>query len=234
METSRRRQATVIARAAIVMLSALVLSGCASPAPATPEASVSPTQAHTTPAAPHKVDREGTAASVSTITMSGSQLMSETAIEQPRSSVDFAEGTDAAVVFLSDALATAPELSTSEIEACSNVTARYSWGGTALVLDVWEPAGFVVTFNEPSFNGVALKSSGNFAVGDNAQAFFDALPREQAVDEYNDGSGPFVYDKVADASPWGESNAYGGVARLVTGGEVVSIVAPDTTRAFYC
>ncbi|TFB68365.1 hypothetical protein [Cryobacterium sp. Hz9] len=166
--------------------------------------------------------------------MSGSQLMSETATEQPLSSVDFAEGTDAAVVFLTDALATAPEQSTGEIEACGNVTARYSWGGTALVLDVWEPAGFVVTFNEPSVNGITLESSGHFAVGDNAQAFFDALPPELAFDEYNDGSGPFVYDKVADASPWGESNAYGGVSRLATGGEVVSIVAPDTTRAFYC
>jgi hypothetical protein len=166
--------------------------------------------------------------------MSGSQLMSETAAEQPLSSVDFTEGTNAAVVFLTDALATSPKQSTSEIEACGDVTARYSWGDNALVLDVWEPAGYVVTFNEPSFNGVALESSGNFAVGDNAQAFFDALPPEQAFDEYNDGSGPFVYDKVADASPWGESNIYGGVARLVTGGEVVSIVAPDTTRAFYC
>ena len=214
--------------AAIVMLSVLVLSGCASPAPAAPEASVPPTQAGTTPVAP------ATAATVSTIKMSGSQLLSETATEQPLSSVDFAEGTDAAVVFLTDTLATAPEQSTGEIEACGNVTARYSWGGTALVLDVWEPAGFVVTFNESSFNGIALESSGNFAVGDNAQAFFDALPPEQAFDEYNDGSGPFVYDKVADASPWGESNAYGGVSRLATGGEVVSIVAPDTTRAFYC
>jgi hypothetical protein len=165
--------------------------------------------------------------------MSGSQLMSETATGQQLSSVGFTEGTDAAVVFLTDALATSPEQATGEIEACANVTARYSWG-TALVLDVWQPAGFVVTFNEPSFDGIALKSSGNFAVGDNAQAFFDALPPEQAFDEYNDGSGPFVYDKVANASPWGESNAYGGVARLVTGGEVVSIVAPDTTRAFYC
>lgn len=167
--------------------------------------------------------------------MSGSQLTSETATEEPVSTVDFADGTDASVAFLTAALGTAPEqFAEVEIEACSTVTARYSWGGMALVLDVWEPAGFVVTFGESSVNGIALQSSGEFAVGDNAQAFFDSLPDDQATDEYADKSGPFVYDKVAEASPWGEDNAYGGVALLQPGGVVSRIVSPDTTRAFYC
>ncbi|TFB52572.1 hypothetical protein [Cryobacterium tagatosivorans] len=105
------------------------------------------------------------------------------------------------------------------------------------MLTQWEPTdsvGFVVTFRGPSFDGVALQSSGDFAVGDNAREFFNQLPPEQALDEYNDDSGPFVYDKVADAAPWGEANPYGGVARMQPDGSVVAIVAPDTTRAFYC
>ena len=209
----------------------LMVSGCASSTPEAPEASATQTlpAVTSTPAAPLPVPV------VSTIVMSGSQLMSETATEQPVSTVNFADGTEASVAFLTAALGTAPEqFLESEIEACTNVTARYSWGGTALVLDVWEPAGFVVTFGDPSFNGIALQSSGDFSVGDNAQAFFDALPAEQAFDDNADNSGPFVYDKVADASPWGEDNAYGGAALMQPGGVVSRIVSPETARAFYC
>jgi len=207
-----------------------MLSGCASSTPEATEAIASTPSVASTPAAPTPTPEPVASA----IVMSGAQLVSETATAQPMASVDFADGTDASVAFLTAALGAAPEVVTSDIEACSTVTARYSWGGTALVLDVWEPAGFVVTFWEPSVEGISLKSSGDFAVDDNAQAFFDALPTEQALDEYNDGSGPFVYDKVADAAPWGEANAYGGVALMQPQGIVGRIVAPDTTRAFYC
>lgn len=213
-------------------LSALMLSGCTSSTPGASEAIASTPSVTDAPAGPTLAPTSGPVAAA--IVMSGAQLVSETATEEPIASVDFADGTDASVAFLTEALGTAPEVVTSEIDACSTVTARYSWGGTALVLDVWEPAGFVVTFSEPSVEGISLKSSGDFSVGDNAQAFFDALPAEQALDEYNDGSGPFVFDKVADASPWGESNAYGGVALMQPEGIVGRIVAPDTTRAFYC
>jgi len=215
----------------------LLLAGCASSAAEVPvagEAPTPPSQAPTstptpTPAAPTAAP-EG-----STILMSGSGLTSETAAEQSVSTVEFSDGTEAAVTFLTAALSAAPEqFAASEIDACSTVTARYSWGGSALVLDVWEPAGFVISFGEASFDGITLQSSRRFAVGDNAQAFFDALPAEQASDEHDNDSGPFVYDQVAEASPWGEANAYGGVALLQPGGVVSRIVAPDTTRAFYC
>jgi len=167
--------------------------------------------------------------------MSGSQLVSETDGGVPVATVDFAAGTDAAVAFLSEALGSEPDqVPAADVQACSNVSARFAWGGDAAVLDVRESAGFVVTFRQPSFGGVALKGSGAFAVGDNAQAFFDALPHEHAFDEGNDDSGPFVYDETAAVAPWGEDNAFGGVAMLQPGGAVSAIVAPDTTRAFYC
>lgn len=209
----------------------LLLAGCASSVAEVPVAGEAPTPSSQTPTP----QATAPAPEVSTILMSGSGLTSETAADQPVSTVEFSAGTEAAVTFLTAALAVAPEQSTeSEIDACSTVTARYSWGGSALVLDVWEPAGFVVTFGEASFDGITLQSSGRFAVGDNAQAFFDALPAEQAFDEDDNDSGPFVYDQVAEISPWGEGNAYGGVALLQPGGVVSRIVAPDTTRAFYC
>jgi len=173
---------------------------------------------------------------VSNIVMSGSQIASEDKSGQPVATVDFAQGTDAAVAFLTAALGTAPaQIPASDIvEPCNNITARYSWGGNALVLDVWEPAGFVVTMREPRFNDIALQSSGRFAVGDNAQAFFDALPPEQTYDDHNDATGPFVYDVVAASAPWDEDNPYGGVAFLQPSGLVGAIAAPDTVRAFYC
>ena len=226
--TRARRGARILVLASAAVLA---LSGCASSAAEAPRESETPTPTSVASTPPSPTP----APAVSTIVMSGSQLASETATEEPVSSVEFADGLDASVAFLSAALGTAPEqFAEGEVEACSTVTARYSWGGTAVVLDVWEPAGFVVTFGEPSVNGIALQSSGDFAVGDNAQAFFDALPADLANDEYNDDSGPFVYDKVANASPWGEDNAYGGVALLQPGGVVNRIVSPETARAFYC
>ena len=224
-DRSRRLGTLVLATAA-----ACLLSACAGSVPQAGETNGSPT-----PPSAVATPTPTPAPIVSTIVMSGSQLVSKTDSGASVETVDFAEGTDAAVAFLTAALGTAPKhVPTSDIQACSDVTARYAWGGDAAVLDVWEPAGFVVTFREPSFNGVALLSSGDFAVGDNAQAFFDGLPPEQALDEYNDSSGPFVYDQVAAVAPWGEDNGYGGVASLKPGGVVSAIVAPDTTRAFYC
>lgn len=213
-------RALVLAAAVTVLL-----SGCAS---AAPEASgtQTPTGATSTPTP---------APAVSTIVMSGTRLVAKTTAEEEIATVDFAQGTEASVAFLTTALGTAPvQFTESDIEACTTVTARYSWGDTALVLDVWEPAGFAVAFGEPSVNGIALQSSEQFAVGDNAQDFFNTLPADQAYDEYTNDSGPFVYDKVADASPWGEDNAYGGTALLQPGGIVSRIVSPETTRAFYC
>lgn len=213
----------------------LLLVGCASATVEVPVPSESPTPSSQAPTPTPTPTPAAPAPEVSTILMSGSGLASETAAQQPVSTVEFSDGTEAAVEFLTAALSVAPEQFTeSEIDACGTVTARYSWGGRALILDVWEPAGFVITFGEAGFDGVALQSSGRFAVGDNAQAFFDALSAEQASDEYDNASGPFVYDQVAEASPWGEENAYGGVALLQPGGVVSRIVSPDTTRAFYC
>lgn len=205
---------------------AFLVSGCAS----------SVSQPGATPTQPSAVAAPTSIPVVSTIVMSGTQLLSETKSGEPVAAVDFAEGTDEAVAFLTAALGTAPKQipATDISEPCNNITARYSWGGDALVLDVWEPAGFVVTMREPSTNDVALQSSGGFAVGEDAEAFFDALPPEQAFSEYDDGSGTFVYDMVAATPPWGEDNPYGGVASLQPGGVVAAIAAPDTVRAFYC
>lgn len=229
---TRSRGLNTVALAASV---ALLLSACASAVPREQEPNGSPPEqsASSTPS-PTPI--------VSAIVMSGSQLVSETGGGQPVATVDFEQGTDAAVAFLTAALGAAPEQHpASDDAACrGTVTASYAWGAAgdaAVVLTVWEPVdsvGFVVAFRGPSFDGVALKSSGDFAVGDNAQEFFNQLPPDQALDEYNDDSGPFVYDKVADTAPWGEANPYGGVARMQPDGSVVAIVAPDTTRAFYC
>lgn len=211
---------------------AFLLSGCASLAPQT---GATAPQTSATPTRPGAASTPTPVPVVSTIGMSGTRLMSETESGQPVATVDFAEGTDATVSFLTTALGTEPEqIPAADIEACSDVTARYAWGGDALVLDVWEPAGFVVTMREPSFNGIALQSSGHFSVGDNAQAFFDSLPPEQTFDDHINASGPFVYDMVAAAAPWDEASPYGGVALLQPGGVVSAIAAPDTARAFYC
>lgn len=227
MKSARGVKTLVLAAAA-----AFLPSGCASLAP---QMSATPTQTSATPTRSGAVSTPTPVPVVSTIGMSGTRLMSATESGQPVATVDFAEGTDATVAFLTSALGAEPEqIPATDIEACSDVTARHAWGGEALVLDVWEPAGFVVTMREPSFNDIALQSSGEFSVGDNAQAFFDSLPPEQTFDDRNDASGPFVYDLVAAAAPWDEATPYGGVALLQPGGVVSAIAAPDTVRAFYC
>lgn len=237
--SSRGSRAGMQARAAVFVLSGLLLSGCALASPSAQAPSSAPAPAPT-PAGTTSTTEAPTQAptlepTVSTIQLSGSALTSETETGEPISSVAFADGTEASVAFLTSALGAEPEQSVpGEMEACNNVTARYSWGDTALVLDVWEPAGFVINMGESSVNGIRLQSSGGFAAGEDAQAFFDALPAELALDEYGDGTGPFVYDKIADSAPWGDDNAYGGVALLQQGGIVNRIVSPDTTHAFYC
>jgi hypothetical protein len=170
---------------------------------------------------------------VSTIVMSGSRLVSQTSEGQTVQTASFADGPDPAIALLTTAFGTPPvQTEMTQDEACDAPSIHYDWGDAMLSVS---SIGFTVRFSGPSVAGVALQSSGGFAVGENAQAFFDTLPEELAHDEYNDGSGPFVYDKVADGAPWGEDgSAFGGVARLQPGGVVMTIVAPDTTRAFYC
>ncbi|HSP51518.1 MAG TPA: hypothetical protein VLO00_01365 [Cryobacterium sp.] len=186
---------------------------------ATPTATATPTQT----AAP----------TVSTIVMSGSRLLSQTTEGQIMQTAVFADGPDPAIALLTTAFGTSPvQTEMTPEEACGAPSTHYAWADATLSVS---SVGFTIRFSGPSVAGIALQSSGGFAVGDNAQAFFDALPEEQARDQYGDGSGPFVYDKVADGAPWGEDgSAFGGVALLQPGGVVTAIVAPDTTRAFYC
>ena len=225
--TGDRTRSRIRGNIALAVLAGLLLSACSS-APASapgstavaiPTATATPTQA----AAP----------TVSTIVMSGSQLVSETSDGQTVQTAVFADGPDPAIALLTTAFGMSPvQTEMTQDEACDAPSTHYVWDDATLSVT---STGFTVRFSGPAVAGIALRSSGGFAVGDNAQAFFDALPEDQAHDEYNDGSGPFVYDKVADGAPWGEDgSAFGGVALLQSGGVVQAIVAPDTTRAFYC
>lgn len=216
---------------ALAVLGGLLLSACsATPAPgSTPPATAVATPAATPTATPTPAAKP----TVSTVVMSGSGLVGQTSDGQTVQDAAFADGPDPAIALLTSAFGTPPvQTEMTQDEACDAPSTHYDWGDALLSVS---STGFTVRFSNASVAGVALESSGGFAVGENAQAFFDALPEAQAHDEYNDGSGPFVYDKVADGAPWGEDGAaFGGVALLQPGGVVTSIVAPDTTRAFYC
>ena len=216
---------------ALAVLGGLLLSACsAAPAPG----STPPAIEEATPAAtPSATPTPAAEPTVSTVVMSGSGLVGQTSDGQIVQDAAFADGPDPAIALLTSAFGTSPvQTEMTQDEACDAPSTHYDWGDALLSVS---STGFTVRFSNASVAGVALESSGGFAVGENAQAFFDALPEEQAHDEYNDGSGPFVYDKVADGAPWGEDgSAFGGVALLQPGGVVTSIVAPDTTRAFYC
>ena len=217
------------------MLAGLLLSACSSaPAPGTtPTATVQATAEATASATPPATPTQAAASTVSTIVMSGSRLVSQTSDGQTVQIAVFADGPRTAITFLTTTFGKSPvQTEMTQDEACDAPSTHYDWDDASLSV---ASTGFTVKFSGPAVAGIALQSSGGFAVGDNAQAFFDALPEDQAHDEYNDGSGPFVYDKVADGAPWGEDgSAFGGVALLQPGGVVTAIVAPDTTRAFYC
>lgn len=217
----------------LAVLAGLLLSACTStPAPSsTPPATAAATAPPTT--TPPATPTPSAEPAVATVVMSGSRLVSQTADGQTVQTAAFADGPDAAIAFLTTAFGAPPVQSEmTEAEACDAPSTHYGWGDAMLSVS---SIGFTVRFSGPAAAGIALQSSGGFAVGENAQAYFDTLPEEQAHDEYNNGSGPFVYDKVADGAPWGEDgSAFGGVALLQPGGVVTAIVAPDTTRAFYC
>lgn len=232
-----RRRSRTRGGLALALLAGLLLSACsAAPAPgstppATGEATPAATPAATAAATP--TPTPAAEPTVSTVVMSGSGLVGQTDEGQTVQAAAFADGPDPAIALLTSAFGTSPvRTEMTQDEACDAPSTHYDWGDALLSVS---STGFTVRFGSASVAEVALRSSGGFAVGENAQAFFDALPEEQAHDEYNDGSGPFVYDKVADGAPWGEAgSAFGGVALLQPGGVVTSIVAPDTTRAFYC
>ncbi|WP_104194103.1 hypothetical protein [Cryobacterium sp. M25] len=231
--TGDRTRSRIRGGVALTVLAGLLLSACSStPAPgSTPTATEEATAVATptTTATP----TQAAAPTVSTIVMSGSRLVSQTPDGQTVQTAVLDDGPDTAIALLTNAFGTSPiQTEMTQDEACDAPSTHYVWDDAMLSVS---SIGFTVRFSGPSVAGIALRSSGGFAVGDNAQAFFDALPEDQAHDEYNDGSGPFVYDKVADGAPWGEDgSAFGGVALLRPGGVVKAIVAPDTTRAFYC
>ena len=233
--TGDRTRSRIRGGIAVAVLAGLLLSAC-SPASApgtTPGATAEDTAVSTPPATPTATPTQTAAPTVSTIVMSGSGLLSQTTEGQTVQTAVFADGPDTAIAFLTTVFGRSPlQTEMTQEEACDAPSTHYDWDNALLSVS---PVGFTVRFSGPSVAGIALQSSGGFAVGDNAQAFFDALPEEQARDEYDDGSGPFVYDKVADGAPWGEDgSAFGGVALMQPGGVVKAIVAPDTTRAFYC
>ena len=217
----------------LAVLAGLLLSACsATPAPGSTPTATAEDTAVATPTAT-ATPTQTAAPTVSRVVMSGSQLVSQTSDGQTAQTAVFADGPDPAIALLTTAFGTSPvQTEMTQDEACGAPSTHYVWDDATLSVS---SVGFTVRFSGPSVAGIALQSSGGFAVGDDAQAFFDALPEEQARDEHSDGSGPFVYDKVADGAPWGEDgSAFGGVALLQPGGLVTAIVAPDTTRAFYC
>ncbi|TFB52571.1 hypothetical protein [Cryobacterium tagatosivorans] len=114
-----------LAAGALAASVAFLLSACASSVPLAQETNGSPAGQSASPTTTP-------APLVSAIVMSGSQLVSETAGGQPVATVDFEQGTDAAVAFLTAALGVAPEQPPASDDACrGTLDASYAWATRA-------------------------------------------------------------------------------------------------------
>ncbi|MCU1403802.1 MAG: hypothetical protein JWQ43_105 [Glaciihabitans sp.] len=218
----------------------LLLSGCATAeagggatptvsATAEPSAPITPSAASAPPATPAAVVALAIGAATVTSMDAGGVALDNAA---------FADGADAMVAFISDAMGTEPVTSltgTSDGD-CAGPATLYAWGDGLLLSDpdmenpplyTWK----VEARAAQAGDGIRLESSTGFSIGDDGVAILAALPAEQFIDEYGDSTGPLLFE-VAGADA--EGTPYGGAALVGPDGLVSAITAPASLSAYYC
>ncbi|MDY7557170.1 hypothetical protein [Cryobacterium sp. 10C3] len=133
----------------------------------------------------------------------------------------YSDGAPAMVAFLSAAIGVAPTVARADPETgCSGAATTYSWAAGFLVNvpDTESPPLYTWTVQARSAQvgaaGVTVQSSTGLVVGTDVSASAANLPADQKIDEYNDGTGPLVFE-VAGRNA--EGKPYGGAALVGEG-----------------
>ncbi|MDY7527034.1 MULTISPECIES: hypothetical protein [unclassified Cryobacterium] len=216
---------------------ALLLSGCAGPATggtaadSSPLATPSPSPALVSPAP--TATASAARLSIGALTVSTIDATGATIATTP-----YSDGAPAMVAFLSAAIGVAPTVARADPETgCSGAATTYSWAAGFLVNvpDTESPPLYTWTVQARSAQvgaaGVTVQSSTGLVVGTDVSASAANLPADQKIDEYNDGTGPLVFE-VAGRNA--EGKPYGGAALVGEGGVLSAIAAPAGLGQFYC
>ncbi|MCI4659911.1 hypothetical protein [Cryobacterium zhongshanensis] len=224
---------------AAAFTAALLLSGCAGPATggtaagSSPMATPSPSPAMATPtptptAAARAVHLSIGALAVSTIDATGTTI----------ATTPYSGGAPAMVAFLSAAIGVAPTVARTDPETgCSGAATTYTWAAGFLVdvPDTENPPLYTWTVQARSAQvgdtGLTVQSSTGLVVGTDVSASAAALPADQKIDEYQDGTGPLVFEVAGRTA---EDKPYGGAALVGRGGVLSAIAAPAGLGKFYC
>ncbi|MEC5150509.1 hypothetical protein [Cryobacterium sp. GrIS_2_6] len=229
-----RRPALFLAAA---FTAALLLSGCAGPATgdtaagSSPLASPTPSPAMVSPAP--TATASAARLSIGALTVSTIDATGATIATTP-----YSGGAAAMVAFLSAAIGVAPTVARADPETgCSGAATTYTWAAGFLVNvpDTESPPLYTWTVQARSAQvgaaGVTVQSSTGLVVGTDVSASAAALPADQKIDEYTDGTGPLVFE-VAGRNA--EGKPYGGAALVGQGGVLSAIAAPAGLGQFYC
>ena len=224
-----------------VSVAVLLLSGCTTAEPQNTPKPSSPSPATSAPSP--EVD-----AAVSVIVISGRGLTTQNADGDTLDSVAFGDGEASLAEFITEATKLEPVIY-EDSQICIVPYTQYSWGvaggNGAITLHVpAEPNPPVLdTFvwsGESSVNGIQIRSSAGFAVGDDISAIPETLPAPQTVGLHaniSDGGSPdptsFVYDPVGEIEVDGVVRSYGG-AVLAEAGIARTLFSPRTTKSVSC
>ncbi|WBM79700.1 hypothetical protein KIV56_15845 [Cryobacterium breve] len=224
---------------AAAFTAALLLSGCAGPATggaaagSSPMATPTSSPAMVSPTPTPTATASAAGLSIGALTVSTVDATGATIATSP-----YSGGAQAMVAFLSAAIGVAPTVARTDPETgCSGAATTYTWAAGFLVNvpDAENPPLYTWTVQARSAQvgdtGVTVQSSTGLVVGTDVTASAAALPADQKIDEYNDGTGPLVFE-VAGRN--GEGKPYGGAALVGQGGVLSAIAAPAGLGQFYC
>ena len=177
------------------------------------------------------------------IVISGAGISSEDADGNQLETVAFDEGTGSVEAFLTDALGVAPT-HPSDGSDCMVSAAVTQWGDQDEGIQLRVPSSidppmhdaFVIT-KATSVNGVAIRASAGFSVGDDISAIPETLPAVQTVG-LHDSLGfedplNFVFDSAGTFGSDGVEYAFGGSVNA-SKGIAVAIFSPRPSARAYC
>jgi len=224
-------------RLVLIVAGSVFLSGCTATAPdagaPTTSSTVAPSASPiTTPTAEVPVP------TIATVSIGATGVDTLDDAGQVIDSAVYADGPDALIAFLTDAIGSEPvaERDGDSEDSCAAPSTILRWGDEVSVTkrDVESPplynSAVTVRAGETD-TGIRLESSTGFAVGDDGAAILATLPADQYINEYNDSTGPLLFE-VSGTDDAGK--AYGAAALVGTDGLVSAITAPASLSAFYC
>ena len=222
---------------AAAVAAALLFSGCAGTAGGSAGPGATPVATPTVSPPARATPSRTATASASLISIGSLSVSTVDAAGATIATAPYTGGAKAMVAFLSAAIGTSPTTTRQDGTDCAGPGTTYTWarGFVVDVPDTQTPPLYTWTVQARSAQvgdtGVSVQSSTGLVVGTDVSASVAALPADQKIDEYNDGTGPLVFEVAGRTT---EGKPYGGAALAGPGGVLAAIAAPAGLGAFYC